>query len=156
MPSSVSNRSVPVPPMLVMVIVSDLAGSPRWTLPNATVSSGETTNAPALRDGSRNTARISVAARSVTSHTGVASQCAQMSEPESQASLCQCTNTYPESAVAVSSTAVPALIRPMAAERSRTENHSATALVAAGNPPPSPMPSRKRLTASIANPVARP
>ena len=53
-------------------------------------------------------------------------------------------------------TAVPALISPMAVDRSRTGNHSATALVAAGKPPPSPAPSRKRLAASIQKPVARP
>src|SRR5688572_4524159 len=39
-------------------------------------------------------------------------------------------------------TAVPALITPIAVERSRTENHSATAFVAAGNPPPSPIPNK--------------
>ena len=42
-------------------------------------------------------------------------------------------------------TAVPALMMPMAVERSRAGNHSATAFVAAGNPPPSPIPSRNRL-----------
>ena len=35
-------------------------------------------------------------------------------------------------------------------------DHSATALVAAGNPPPSPNPSMNRLPASIAKPRARP
>ena len=40
--------------------------------------------------------------------------------------------------------AVPALMIPIAVERSRTGNHSATALVAAGKPPPSPAPRRKR------------
>ena len=44
--------------------------------------------------------------------------------------------------------AVPALMMPMAVERSRAGNHSATALVAAGKPPPSPAPSRNRLSAS--------
>src|SRR2546421_4955628 len=52
--------------------------------------------------------------------------------------------------------AVPALMMPMAVDRSPTGNHSATAFVAAGNPPPSPMPSRNRLTASIPNPAASP
>jgi hypothetical protein len=51
--------------------------------------------------------------------------------------------------------AVPALTMPIAVERSATGNHSAIALVAAGNPPPSPIPSRNRLTASNPNPVAR-
>ena len=45
---------------------------------------------------------------------------------------------------------------PIAVARSRAGNHSATALVAAGKPPPSPMPNRKRLAASIPNPVAKP
>ena len=53
-------------------------------------------------------------------------------------------------------TAVPALTIPMAVERSRTGNHSAMTLVAAGNPPPSPAPSRNRLPASIQTLVARP
>jgi hypothetical protein len=52
--------------------------------------------------------------------------------------------------------AVPALMIPIASERSRAGNHSATAFVAAGNPPPSPTPRRKRLTSSERNPVARP
>ena len=43
---------------------------------------------------------------------------------------------------------------PMAVDRSRTGNHSATVLVAAGKPPPSPAPSRNRLAASIQKPVA--
>ena len=53
-------------------------------------------------------------------------------------------------------TAVPALISPIALERSLTGNHSATALVAAGKPPPSPKPSKNRLIASIQNPAASP
>jgi hypothetical protein len=53
-------------------------------------------------------------------------------------------------------TAVPALMMPIASERSRAGNHSETALVAAGNPPPSPTPRRKRLTISDRKPVARP
>jgi hypothetical protein len=53
-------------------------------------------------------------------------------------------------------TAVPALTIPMAVERSLTGNHSATARVAAGKPPPSPMPSSSRLTASIPTLVASP
>ena len=53
-------------------------------------------------------------------------------------------------------TAVPALMMPMAVERSFTGNHSATARVAAGKPPPSPMPSRNRLTASVPTLVASP
>ena len=52
--------------------------------------------------------------------------------------------------------AVPALIMPIAVERSRAGNHSATALVAAGKPPPSPTPSRKRLSASDPKPLASP
>ena len=40
-------------------------------------------------------------------------------------------------------TAVPALMMPMAVERSRMGNHSATALVAAGKAPPSPMPEQE-------------
>ena len=51
-------------------------------------------------------------------------------------------------------TDVPALIMPIAVERSSVGNHSATARVAAGNPPPSPMPSRNLLTASIAKVIA--
>ena len=51
-------------------------------------------------------------------------------------------------------TAVPAFINPMAVARSTAENRSATAFVAAGNPPPSPMPSRHRLTASMPNVAA--
>src|SRR4030095_6824264 len=39
-------------------------------------------------------------------------------------------------------TAVPALMMPIARDRSFAGNHSATAFVAAGNPPPSPTPSR--------------
>src|ERR1035437_4995682 len=46
-------------------------------------------------------------------------------------------------------TAVPALMMPIAVERSLTGNHSATTRVAAGNPPPSPMPSRHRLATSM-------
>ena len=42
-------------------------------------------------------------------------------------------------------TAVPALMMPIAVARSLTANHSVTARVAAGNPPPSPMPSNNRL-----------
>ena len=53
-------------------------------------------------------------------------------------------------------TAVPALMMPMAVERSRTGNHSATALVAAGNPPPSPTPSNNLLAASMAKLAANP
>ncbi len=53
-------------------------------------------------------------------------------------------------------TAVPALMMPIAVERSVTGNHSATARVAAGKPPPSPMPSRRRLTTSMLKLVARP
>src|SRR5436190_15011320 len=52
-------------------------------------------------------------------------------------------------------TAVPALTSPMAVERSATGNHSAIAFVAAGKPPPSPMPSRKRLTMSRPKLAAR-
>src|SRR5882724_2126661 len=46
-------------------------------------------------------------------------------------------------------TAVPELTMPIAVARSFVGNHSATARVAAGKPPPSPMPSRNRLVASI-------
>ena len=46
--------------------------------------------------------------------------------------------------------------RVTAVDRSPAVNHSATALVAAGNPPPSPIPSRKRQTSSDRNPVASP
>jgi hypothetical protein len=53
-------------------------------------------------------------------------------------------------------TAVPALMMPIAVDRSFTGNHSATARVAAGNPPPSPIPSSNRLTASIPTLVASP
>ena len=42
-------------------------------------------------------------------------------------------------------TAVPALTMPIAVDRSAAGNHSAMAFVAAGNPPPSPAPSRNRL-----------
>ncbi len=45
--------------------------------------------------------------------------------------------------------AVPAFMMPIASERSCTGNHSETALVAAGKPPPSPMPRRKRLAISM-------
>jgi hypothetical protein len=41
--------------------------------------------------------------------------------------------------------AVPALMIPMAVDRSDAGNHSATAFVAAGKPPPSPTPSKNRL-----------
>src|SRR5688572_26190857 len=41
-------------------------------------------------------------------------------------------------------TAVPALIIPIAVARSPTANHSDTAFVTAGNPPPSPIPSSRR------------
>src|SRR4051812_4053275 len=40
----------------------------------------------------------------------------------------------------------PVLKIPNASARSRVGNHSATALPEPGNPPPSPMPSRKRNT----------
>ena len=40
---------------------------------------------------------------------------------------------------------------PIAVERSFTGNHSATARVAAGKPPPSPTPSRSRLAANMAD-----
>ena len=53
-------------------------------------------------------------------------------------------------------TAVPALMMPIAVDRSCAGNHSATARVAAGNPPPSPMPSSRRLTASMPILVASP
>ena len=53
-------------------------------------------------------------------------------------------------------TAVPALMMPIAVERSWTGNHSATARVAAGKPPPSPTPSSNRLTASMTTLVASP
>ena len=53
-------------------------------------------------------------------------------------------------------TAVPALMMPMAVDRSRAGNHSATALVAAGKPPPSPMPRSSRLAASMVKEVANP
>jgi hypothetical protein len=53
-------------------------------------------------------------------------------------------------------TAVPALMMPSAWARSRGANHSATARVAAGNPPPSPTPSNKRLAASAITPPAKP
>ena len=53
-------------------------------------------------------------------------------------------------------TAVPALMRPMAVDRSSTGNHSATARVAAGKPPPSPMPSRNRLRARVPTLTASP
>src|SRR5215469_17455063 len=53
-------------------------------------------------------------------------------------------------------TAVPPLMIPIAVARSLTENHSATARVAAGNPPPSPRPSRNRLAASMAKLIASP
>src|SRR5262245_58088752 len=52
-------------------------------------------------------------------------------------------------------TAVPALTIPIAVDRSVTGNHSAMTFVAAGNPPPSPMPSRKRLAINMPTPVAR-
>src|SRR5207237_565697 len=52
--------------------------------------------------------------------------------------------------------AVPALIIPIAVDRSLAGNHSETALVAAGKPPPSPIPKRKRQTSSEQKPVARP
>jgi len=52
--------------------------------------------------------------------------------------------------------AVPALMIPIAVDRSWMGNHSATARVAAGKPPPSPMPSSRRLTASIPTLVASP
>src|SRR6185437_9048410 len=52
--------------------------------------------------------------------------------------------------------AVPAFMMPIASERSRTGNHSETTFVAAGKPPPSPMPRRKRLAINMPNPVARP
>ena len=45
---------------------------------------------------------------------------------------------------------------PIAVARSRAGNHSATALVAAGKPPPSPIPNRNRLTASNPKVVASP
>ena len=51
---------------------------------------------------------------------------------------------------------VPALMMPMAVERSLTGNHSATARVAAGKPPPSPTPRSNRLVASMITPVAMP
>src|SRR6478672_741809 len=53
-------------------------------------------------------------------------------------------------------TAVPALIIPMAVARSLNGNHSATARVAAGKPPPSPTPSKNRLAASMAKFSASP
>src|SRR5215475_6563954 len=43
--------------------------------------------------------------------------------------------------------AVPALMIPIAVARSLVGNHSATTRVAAGKPPPSPVPSRNRLIA---------
>src|SRR5215831_10644373 len=52
-------------------------------------------------------------------------------------------------------TAVPALMIPMAVARCEGLNHSATARVAAGKLPPSPAPKRNRLTANIANVVAK-
>src|SRR5581483_11653086 len=51
-------------------------------------------------------------------------------------------------------TDVPALIIPIAVARSLVGNHSATARVAAGKPPPSPIPSRNLLTASIPKVIA--
>src|SRR5437773_1506527 len=53
-------------------------------------------------------------------------------------------------------TAVPALMMPMAVERSLTGNHSMTARVAAGKPPPSPTPNSSRLAASIMTFAAMP
>jgi hypothetical protein len=53
-------------------------------------------------------------------------------------------------------TAVPALMIPIAVERSWTGNHSATTRVAAGKPPPSPAPRRARLSASVATLTASP
>ena len=50
----------------------------------------------------------------------------------------------------------PALMMPIAVERSWAGNHSATALVAAGKPPPSPIPRRNRLTASNPKVAASP
>ncbi|HMC59580.1 MAG TPA: hypothetical protein VKJ01_10340, partial [Candidatus Solibacter sp.] len=68
-------------------------------------------------------------------------------------------NTHRQLSVAITSampggaitepTAVPALTIPIAVPRCSTGYHSATALVAAGKPPPSPIPSRNRLAASI-------
>ena len=51
-------------------------------------------------------------------------------------------------------TADPALMIPIAEARSFVGNHSATARVAAGKPPPSPIPSRNRLPISMAKLVA--
>ncbi len=51
--------------------------------------------------------------------------------------------------------AVPALTRPIAVDRSLIGKRSAMTFVAAGNPPPSPAPSRKRLAASIQKLAAR-
>jgi hypothetical protein len=65
------------------------------------------------------------------------------------------TNAMPGGAI-TAPTAVPALMMPMAVERSLTGNHSVTARVAAGKPPPSPMPSNSRLAASMMTFVARP
>src|SRR5689334_5398174 len=53
-------------------------------------------------------------------------------------------------------TAVPALIIPIAEDRSVTGNHSATAFVAAGKPPPSPAPRSRRLATSMSTDVAKP
>ena len=51
--------------------------------------------------------------------------------------------------------AVPAFMMPMAVERSLTGNHSATARVAAGKPPPSPAPRSSRQAAIRPKLVAR-
>ena len=51
-------------------------------------------------------------------------------------------------------TAVPALMIPIAVARSFVGNHSATARVAAGKPPPSPIPSKNLLPVSMAKLVA--
>ncbi len=52
--------------------------------------------------------------------------------------------------------AVPALITPIAVERSSGAIHSETTRTAAGKAPPSPIPSRKRATRSRPKPDAKP
>src|SRR5579871_5484302 len=68
-----------------------------------------------------------------------------------------CSNTTPiNGGASTEPTAVPALMMPTAVDRCSGEIHSATTRIAAGNPPPSPIPSRKRAPSSRPKPEANP
>src|SRR4029077_15693976 len=84
------------------------------------------------------------------SHHSVHASPAAPVTTKTQRQLAQLTINAISGGATIPPTAVPALMMPMAVARCPTAKPPATARLAAGNPPPSPIPSKKRLPASIA------